>query len=66
MSVTERVALLQAGLRQHRGRALVLGVSALSARDALHAAVMARNGIELIMTFDTAFDVVPGISRFRA
>jgi predicted nucleic acid-binding protein len=49
-----------------RARAFVLGVSDLSARDALHAAVMARNNIELIMTFDTAFDAVPGISRFRA
>jgi predicted nucleic acid-binding protein len=49
-----------------RAREFVLGVSGLSARDALHAAVMARNSIELIMTFDTAFDTVPGISRFRA
>ena len=49
-----------------RARAFVLGVSDLSARDALHAAVMARHNIELIMTFDTAFDAVPGISRFRA
>ena len=49
-----------------RAREFVLGVSGLSARDALHAAVMARNSIELIMTFDTAFDAVPGIRRFRA
>ncbi len=49
-----------------RAREFVLGLPDLSARDALHVAVMARNGIELIMTFDTAFDAVPGISRFRA
>jgi uncharacterized protein len=49
-----------------RAREFVLGLSDLSARDALHAAVMARNGIEVIMTFDTAFDAVPGIRRFRA
>jgi predicted nucleic acid-binding protein len=49
-----------------RARQYVLGLSELSARDALHAAVMARNDIELIMTFDSAFDAVPGISRFRA
>ena len=48
-----------------RAREFVLGVSGLSARDALHAAVMARNSIELIMTFDPAFDAVPGIRRFR-
>lgn len=47
-----------------RARGFALGVSDLSAREALHAAVMARNGIELIMTFDTAFDTVPGIRRF--
>ena len=49
-----------------RAREYVLGVSGLSARDALHAAVMARETIECIMTFDTAFDGVPGIRRFRA
>jgi predicted nucleic acid-binding protein len=49
-----------------RARAFVLGVSDLSARDALHAAVMARNSIDLIMTFDTAFDAVPGVRRFSA
>ena len=49
-----------------RAHAFVLGVSSLSARDALHAAVMAREGIKQIMTFDMAFDEVPGISRFRA
>lgn len=37
--------------------------SRLGARDALHAAVMQRRGIAEIMTFDTAFDGIPGISR---
>ncbi|TMH68544.1 MAG: type II toxin-antitoxin system VapC family toxin [Betaproteobacteria bacterium] len=49
-----------------RAREFVQGLSNLSARDALHAAVMTRNSIERIMTFDPAFDTVPGISRFRA
>lgn len=49
-----------------RARDFVLGISDLSARDALHAAVMTRKSIERIMTFDAAFDAVPGISRFRA
>jgi predicted nucleic acid-binding protein len=49
-----------------RARDFVLGAARLSARDALHAAVMTRQGIERIMTFDTAFDGVPGLSRFRA
>jgi len=49
-----------------RARSLVLGVTSLSARDALHAAVMVREEIDRIMTFDAAFDTIPGISRFRA
>ena len=49
-----------------RARDFVLGMSSLSARDALHAAIMARQEIDRIMTFDAAFDRIPGISRFRA
>jgi predicted nucleic acid-binding protein len=36
----------------------------LSARDAIHAAVMLNRGIEWIATFDADFDRVPGIRRF--
>ena len=49
-----------------RARDFVVGMSRLSARDALHAAVMAREDIDRIMTFDIAFDRVPGVSRYRA
>jgi len=49
-----------------RAREFVQGASRLSARDALHAAVMTRQGIEQIMTFDTAFDSVPGVRRYHA
>jgi predicted nucleic acid-binding protein len=48
-----------------RARSLVLGMTGLSARDALHAAVMAREEIDRIMTFDAAFDAIPGVSRYR-
>lgn len=47
-----------------RARALVSGLADLSARDALHAAVMERHGIERIMTFDRGFDSVPGVRRY--
>jgi len=47
-------------------RALVAGLADLSARDAPHAAVMERHGIERIMTFDRGFDSVPGIRRYLA
>ena len=49
-----------------RARDFVMGMSDLSARHALHVAVMARENIERIMTFDKAFDRVPGVSRYRA
>jgi predicted nucleic acid-binding protein len=37
--------------------------SRLGARDALHAAVMQRHDIAEIMTFDSAFDSIPGLRR---
>lgn len=46
-----------------RARDLVIGAKALSARDALHVAVMVREGISRVMSFDTDFDRVPGIVR---
>lgn len=48
-----------------RARDFVQGVPALSARDALHLAVMARRDIERIMTFDMAFDRLAGVTRYR-
>ena len=44
---------------------LLLRYTSLSARDAVHAAVMLRHGIERIMTFDRGFDAHPGIERLR-
>jgi predicted nucleic acid-binding protein len=46
-----------------RAREFVLGRRGVSARDALHAAFMDREGITRIMSFDRAFDELPGISR---
>ncbi len=44
-------------------RDVVLGMPTLSARDALHIAVMRRHRIERILTFDRGFDGVPGVQR---
>ncbi len=44
-------------------KALMLGLSGLSARDAVHAAVMRRRKITGILSFDTGFDRVSGIER---
>lgn len=46
-----------------RAKAVVLGRRSLSARDAIHVAVMEREGVQRILTFDTGFDGVPGIER---
>lgn len=44
-------------------RDVLLARWALSARDALHVAVMRRHGITQILSFDRAFDSVPGVER---
>ena len=46
-----------------RAKQIVLGYRQLSARDAVHIAVMEHHGIEQIMTFDSGFDGFPGITR---
>ncbi len=46
-------------------RALVEAVPSLSARDALHVAVMRTAGVERIMSFDRGFDACPGIERLE-
>ena len=48
-----------------RAKEIVLGSTMLSARDALHLAVMEHNNIEKILTFDLGFDGFPGITRIR-
>ncbi len=44
-------------------RALIVSVSGLSARDALHVAIMETAGIDRILSFDGGFDACPGIDR---
>lgn len=46
-----------------RAKAVVLARSQFSARDAIHAAVMAEHGITRILSFDRGFDGLPGIER---
>jgi uncharacterized protein len=46
-----------------RARAVLAGRWLLSARDALHVAIMQRYGVERILSFDRTFDQVPGIER---
>lgn len=44
-------------------RTLVVSVPGLSARDALHVAVMREAGIRRILSFDRDFDFCPGVER---
>ncbi len=46
-------------------RDLLCGGTKISARDALHAAVMLNHGVEWIATFDSGFDAVKGIRRMK-
>ncbi len=41
----------------------MLAYRTLSARDAIHAAVMQQHGIARIMSFDAGFAVIPGVIR---
>ena len=49
-----------------RAKAGVQARNQLSAREAIHVAIMQRHGIARILTFDSAFDAVPGIKRINA
>ena len=48
-----------------RAAEIALGSAALSARDAVHIAVMERHGIRSVLSFDTDFDRWPGLSRVQ-
>ena len=46
-----------------RAKGIVLGRNGLSARDAIHLAVMQIHGVTRILSFDRGFDGFPGIVR---
>lgn len=46
-----------------RARGIVMGRKGLSARDAVHLAVMQIHGVKKILSFDRGFDGFPGITR---
>jgi len=51
------------GADAERAKQIVLGNRHLSARDAVHLAVMEHHGIDKILTFDSGFDGFPGVIR---
>jgi len=46
-----------------RARRVVRTTSRLTARDALHIAVMQRRDVDRVLTFDAGFDGIPGLTR---
>jgi uncharacterized protein len=46
-----------------RAKGMVLAHVTVSARDALHVAVMERRGVTKIFSFDSGFDAITGITR---
>ena len=44
-------------------RAILESVDSISARDALHVAVMRTAGVNRVLSFDRGFDACPGIQR---
>lgn len=46
-----------------RAKQIVLSYRGISARDAVHLAVMQEHGIQRILSFDAGFDGFPGINR---
>jgi hypothetical protein len=46
-----------------RARDVMMGLGKLSARDALHVAVMKRRGITRVLSFDAGFDAVAWVER---
>ena len=52
-------------LEVRAARTLIESVQGISARDAIHVAVMYRAGITEVLSFDRGFDNCPGITRLE-
>lgn len=62
LGVIDQVLPIDQGIVE-QAKQIVLGHRHLSARDAVHVAIMEHHGIEQILTFDSGFDGLPGITR---
>ena len=65
MGVVDEVLPIEAA-DVERAKTVLAGSRQLSARDALHIAIMERHGIHRILSFDSGFDSWPGLSRIGA
>ncbi len=62
LAVVDEVFPIHISAANH-AKSIVLARRKLSARDALHLAVMEEQGVSEILTFDAGFDGHPGITR---
>jgi predicted nucleic acid-binding protein len=62
LGITDRVFAVEQEAVE-RAKEIVMGHAQLSARDALHLAIMEQQKIGRILSFDTGFDGYPGIAR---
>jgi hypothetical protein len=62
LRITDQVFALDQSAAE-RAKEIVQGHLQLSARDALHLAIMEQHEIDRIFTFDSGFDGFPGITR---
>ena len=62
LRVVDQVLPIDRGITEE-AKTIVLGYRRLSARNAIHLAVMQHHKIGHILTFDTGFDGLPGVTR---
>ncbi len=62
LGVVDEVLPIELGDAE-RAKDLLLASPGLSARDAIHVAVMQRHDVASVLSFDRGFDSVPGIER---
>jgi uncharacterized protein len=62
LGITDEIFPIDRSVTQ-RAKEIIVGHRKLSARDAVHLAVMEHHKIERILSFDSGFDGFPGISR---
>ncbi len=62
LNAVDEVFAVELGVIE-RAKQIVFGYRHLSARDAIHLAVMEQHGVDRILTFDSGFDGFPGITR---
>jgi hypothetical protein len=62
LNVVDEVLMVERSTVE-RAKQIVLAYQRLSTRDAVHVAVMEQHGIAEILSFDSGFDGLPGITR---